>query len=149
MGCHQMFLVVIPVFWWCCPRLVLGRGVLLYTTRSLSFSWPHYSVSGMLGTPFLPGVCGHWCAGACVVSCRTVCPPSVGCRSIYSPLWGLLSTHIIAYRRERRLQLVVLCLLTGDISSSCKCVTLACLGWPSGVLWGGPLICGPVVAAVW
>ena len=45
-------------------------------------------------------------------------------------------------------QLVVQRLCSGGSSVSYKCRTLAWLGWTSGVLWVGALICIPKVAAV-
>ena len=55
---------------------------------------------------------------------------------------------MIAYPTKRLPQLVVQWLYSGGSAVYCKFGTLTWMGWPSGVLWGGPLICSLVVAAV-
>ena len=100
LGCRLVFLGIIPVLWWYRPRLAPDRGVSPSTTGTLLCFWPHSSLSLMWGTPCLTGVRSCRCAVSHAVSCKTWCPPSSGCLFVYSPLWGLCSTHIIACRRK-------------------------------------------------
>ena len=137
LGCHLMFLGMIPVLWWYCPRLVPGRGVSLSATGSLFRCLLHSFVSCILGKTCLSGVSSRWCSVASAVSCRTWCPPSAGCMFVYSPLWGLWINRMIACQRKSLPKLFFLWMCSGGNCVSCKCVAISWIGWPSGVLWGG------------
>ena len=69
-------------------------------------------------------------------------PLSVGYMFSHSPLWGLRSTCMIACKRKIIPRLVFIYLCSGGSAVSCKCETLAWLGWHYGVLWG---LCCPKI----
>ena len=99
------------------------------------------------GNTFMLGVWSRCCEVAHAIYCRTWCLPSAGCVFVYSPLWGLWSTSIIACQKILS-WLVVLWMWSGGSAVSCKYGTLAWMGWLSVVSWGGgPLFLSPVVVA--